>query len=298
MNTLTGLQSPAWLDRMYDNRALVPEHVDVLARWARSSCTVRRALSCQLDVAYGDAERERLDVFAASPIACTTPPDSGTPVLVFIHGGYWRALDKADHAFMAPAFTQAGACVVLPNYTLCPAASVPAITVQLVKALAWTWRHIAEHGGDPSRITVVGHSAGGHLAAMLLTCRWRAYAPELPPDLLKNALSISGLYELEPLRHAPFLKDALQLTPDQVQRASPARLPAPAGRLYSVVGSLESEEFLRQNALIRQVWGRSTVPVCESLAGLNHFTVLDALADPGHRLHGLSLELLGLASMV
>ena len=283
---------------MYNNRALVPEHVAILARWARTSRAARRALPCQLDVAYGEAAREQLDVFAASPFACTPPLAAGSPVLLFIHGGYWRALDKADHAFMASAFTQAGACVVLPNYSLCPAATIPAITVQLVKALAWTWRHIAEHGGDPARITVVGHSAGGHLAAMLLTCRWRDYAPDLPPDLLKNALSISGLYELEPLRHAPFLKDALQLTPDQVQRASPARLPAPAGPLYSVVGGLESEEFLRQNALIRQVWGRSAVPVCESLAGLNHFTVLDALADPGHRLHGLSLELLGLASMV
>lgn len=298
MNTLTAWQSPEWLDRMYNNRALVPEHVDVLARWARTSRTVRQVLPCQLDVAYGDAERERLDVFAASPFACATPPAAGAPVLVFIHGGYWRALDKADHAFMASAFTQAGACVVLPNYTLCPAATIPVITVQLVKALAWTWRHIAQHGGDPSRITVVGHSAGGHLAAMLLTCCWRSYAVDLPPDLLKNALSISGLYELETLRHAPFLKDALQLTLDQVERASPARLPAPAGPLYSVVGGQESDEFLRQNALIRQAWGDSAVPVCESLADLNHFTVLDALADPGHRLHALSLKLLGLASVV
>ena len=158
-------------------------------------------------------------------------------MLVFIHGGYWRALDKADHSFIAPALTQAGACVVVPNYTLCPAATIPQIALQMVEALAWTWRHIAEYGGNPQRITVAGHSAGGHLAALLLTCGWKDYAPDLPPDLIRNALSISGLYDLEPIRRTPFLSD-LRLTPEQVQQASPALLPRPSlGTLYSVVGA-------------------------------------------------------------
>jgi arylformamidase len=118
--------------------------------------------------------------------------------------------------------------------------------------------------------------------------------PGLPPDLVRNALSISGLYDLEPLRYTPFLADSLRLTPEQVRQASPALLPAPQGCvLYSVVGGDESSEFLRQNWLIEQTWGQQAVPICEALPGLNHFSVLEALAQPGHRLHGLALELVG-----
>ena len=110
---------------------------------------------------------------------------------------------------------------------------------------------------------------------------------------MKNALSISGLYDLEPIMHTPFLQPTLQLTPQQVRQASPALLPAPAqGTLYTVAGGDESEEFLRQNRLIREAWGEDRVPVCEALPGLNHFRVLEALAQPGHRLHQLALELL------
>jgi arylformamidase len=191
-----------------------------------------------------------------------------------------------------------GACVVVPNYALCPAVTIPDIALQMVKALAWVYRHIAQYGGDPDRITVVGHSAGGHLAAMLLTCQWPVYLPGLPQALVKNALSISGLYDLEPLRHTPFLVDSLRLTPAQVQQTSPALLPAPTvqqerGVLYTVAGGEESGEFLRQNQLIQQAWGPQAVPVCEALPGLNHFSVLEALVQPGHRLHQLALELLG-----
>lgn len=285
---------PQWLDSMYNNRALVPDHADYFSRWNLDSRKVRNSLPCLLDAPYGKGPAETLDVFPASASGRSPLEAAGAPVLVFIHGGYWRSLDKADHSFLAPAFAQAGACVVVPNYGLCPAVSIPDITLQMVQALAWTWRHIARHGGDPRRITVVGHSAGGHLAAMLLTCNWQAYAPDLPPDLLKNALSISGLYDLAPMLHTPFLKDSLQLTPAQVRLVSPAGLPRPPGGvLYSVAGGSESAEFLRQNQLIQQAWGQKTVPVCETLAGLNHFSVLEALMQPAHRLHQLALALLG-----
>ena len=279
---------PQWLDSMYNNRLLVPDHAVHLTRWAEESRKARAQLPCQLDVPYGELLDETLDIFSARKSV-----NAGAPVLVFVHGGYWRSLDKADHSFLAPALTAAGACVVVPNYALCPAVTIPEITLQMVKALAWTWRNIARFGGDPNRITVVGHSAGGHLAAMLLSCLWPVHARDLPTDLVKNALSISGLYALDPFLHTPFLKDTLRLTPAQVKKASPAWLPAPkSGVLYSVAGGDESAEFLRQNALIAQAWGKKAVPICEALPGRNHFSVLQALVEPPHRLHRLALELL------
>jgi arylformamidase len=128
---------------------------------------------------------------------------------------------------------------------------------------------------------------------MLLACLWPVHAKDLPADLVKNALSISGLYELESVMHTPFLKDALRLTPAQVAQTSPAWLPPPQqGVLYSVAGANESEEFLRHNALIEKAWGPRVVPVREALLGLNHFSIVEALVQPGHRLHQLALQLL------
>ena len=281
--------SPEWLDRMYNNRALVPEHPQHFERWGRESAAGRAQGRAVLDIAYGAAAGETLDIFPGS--------SAQAPVLVFIHGGYWRSLDKADHSFIAPAFTQKGVCVVVPNYALCPAITIDGICEQLARAVAWVGRNIQAHHGDPSRIVVAGHSAGGHLAAMLLTCAWNRYASDLPPGLVKNALGISGVYDLAPLRTTPFLKDSLRLTPAQVRKASPALLPRPkrmAGRgtLFTVAGGDESAEFVRQNRLIRDAWGPAAVPVCEALPGLNHFSVLEALVEPGHRLYQLAGDLL------
>jgi arylformamidase len=127
----------------------------------------------------------------------------------------------------------------------------------------------------------------------MLACLWPVFGRDLPPDLVKGALSISGLHDLEPMMRTPFLQPSLQLTRQQVREASPALLPAPAqGVLYTVTGGDESEEFLRQNRLIRKAWGEARVPVCEALPGLNHFSVLDSLVEPGARLNELALELL------
>jgi len=218
----------------------------------------------------------------------------GAPVLVYIHGGYWRALDKRDQSFVAPPFVAAGAMVVTPNYALCPKVTIEHIVLQLVRSLAWVWRHAAEHGGDRSRIVVAGHSAGGHLAAMMLACDWRAVAPDLPADLVKGALAVSGVFDLEPLRHAPFLAPDIGLDAARASKLSPAWMPAPRGRLVAVVGGDESEEFLRQNALIADAWGADVVPVCEQVPGRHHMDVLHDLADPGSRTHRLALRLLGL----
>ncbi len=277
---------PTWLDAQYNNRARVPEAPRILERWANASALARAQSDCVLDIAYGHGPGETLDVFR------TAAPDA--PVFVFVHGGYWRSLDKRDHSFVAPALVEAGAMVVVPNYALCPAVTIDEITLQVAQSVAWVWRHARAHGGDPRRIVVGGHSAGGHLAGMLLNCRWPQLAPDLPSDLLRSALSISGLFELEPLRHTTFLAPDLRLTAASARRLSPALLPAPQGRLAAVVGGDESEEFLRQNRLIREAWGGSVVPVCESIPGTNHFTVLHDLADAQTRLHAIALELLGL----
>jgi arylformamidase len=184
---------------------------------------------------------------------------------------------------------------VVPNYALCPTVSVEHIVLQMAAAVAWVWRHAAEFGGNPGRIALAGHSAGGHLATMLLTCRWRELADDLPVQPLAGALSISGLYDLEPLRQTPSLQADLQLTPQAVARLSPAFFPRPKGApLYAVVGLEESDEFLRHNRLIRDVWGPTAVPVCETVPGANHFTVLGGLVDPAARLHELALRLLGI----
>jgi len=246
---------------------------------------VRATQACTLDIPYGPSAGQRLDVFPAQR------PDA--PVVVFIHGGYWRSMDKSEHAFLAPTWTEAGACVVVPNYDLCPTVTLTEIVMQMVRAVAWTWRHIGEYGGDPRRISVAGHSAGGHLAAMMLTCLWDRYDRALPPQLVTRALSISGLFDLEPVRHTPSLQASLHLTPSQVRQASPALLPPPPrGQLAAVVGGSESMEFLRHNEMIRRAWGRAHVPVCEALPGLNHFSVVEALTAPGHRLNRLALDLL------
>lgn len=279
---------PDWLDGQYNNRLRVPDFPAIVQRWTQASAFARsQNPQAVLDVRYGDGPNETLDIFPAA--------QPGAPVLVFFHGGYWRSLDKADFSFVAPSFVDRGVTVVVPNYALCPVVSIETICRQAADAVAWTARHIGEHGGDASRIVVTGHSAGGHLAAMLASCRWKVLGDDLPERLLAGAMGISGLYDLEPLRLSPYLQGDLQLTPQIVKRASPAFFPRAKGKFYAAVGLDESEEFLRQNRLIRDAWGPTSVPVCETVPGCNHFTILESLVDPRGRLHDLALRLLGLA---
>ncbi|MGB3068311.1 MAG: alpha/beta hydrolase [Ottowia sp.] len=274
-----------WLERMYNNRMRVPDHGEYFARWAAESALVRKQLPCELDVPYGSGPRETLDAFHA--------PRKGAPLVVFVHGGYWKAMDKSQHSFIAGALHDAGAAVVMPTYAFCPRVTIPQITLQVARAVAWAWRNASKIGGDPRRITVIGHSAGGHMAAMMLACAWNVFDADLPAGVVRSALGISGLYDLQPLMNTPSFQEVLRITPQQVHTASPARLPRPArGRFYSVVGGQESGEYLRLNRLIQQAWGRERVPVAASLAGLNHFSILDALVKPGHRLNTMAHELI------
>src|SRR3954469_4170970 len=161
-------RSPAWFDEQYNNRARIPDHPAILKQWADASASALDRSPAMRELAYGEGAGERLDVFPARR--------AGSPVLVYIHGGYWRALGKRDQSFVAPPFVDAGAMVVLPGYALCPAVSIDHIVLQLVRALGWVHRHAHEFGGDAQRIVVAGHSAGGHLATMLLACDWRSVA--------------------------------------------------------------------------------------------------------------------------
>lgn len=278
-----------YLDAQYNNRLRVPDFMTRnVQMWQNQSALVRNQQACMLDVPYGDTVAERLDIFPAG--------GTGQPVLVFIHGGYWRSLDKADHSFVAPAFTQQGVCVVVPNYALCgaqSAISIEDITVQMLRCLAWVYKNIDQYGGDPARITVAGHSAGGHLAAMMAACEWERFDNTLPKKVLRNALSISGLYDLAPLMHSPYVQTDLKLNSRVVQRCSPAYFSQSRTPLYAVCGGDESEEFLRHNAMIETAWGSAQVPVREALIGLNHFSILEALVKPGHRLHAIAQKLLG-----
>lgn len=281
---------PAWLERMYDTRAAAPEHVQIRERRERASAAARAALACHLDVPYGPHASERLDIF---------PGESRrAPVLVYIHGGGWRALDKSGQSFVAQGFVAAGACVVVVNYALCPGTpdepvTIPHIVRQLERALAWLWQHAGEHGGNRDNITLVGHSAGGHLAALLLASAWPLLSARLPEALVRKALSLSGIHDLTPLMHVPSRQRDLHLSEQTVMRCSPALLPAPPhAHLHCAVGGDESVEFQRQCRLMQQAWGTAYVPRADVISGLNHFSILDALAEPGHDVHQMALNLL------
>lgn len=281
---------PAWLERMYDTRAAVPDPEAVRERRERTSAAARATLACHLDVPYGPHASERLDIFPGE--------SQRAPVLVFIHGGGWRSLDKSGQSFVAPGFVAAGACVVVVNYALCPGTpdepvAIPNIVRQLERALVWVWQHVGEYGGSRDNITLVGHSAGGHLAALLLASAWPLLSPRLPGALVRKALSLSGIHDLTPLMHVPSRQRDLHLTEQVVMRCSPALLPAPPhAHLHCVVGGDESVEFQHQCRLMQQAWGTAYVPRADIARGLNHFSILDALAEPGHDVHQMALNLL------
>lgn len=280
---------PHWLDAQYNNRQRVPQFLErYIQPWQQRSAQARKTLAGALDVPYTRPSHsaQTLDIFPA--------PGGNSPVLVFIHGGYWRGLDKADHSFVASAFVPLGYCTVVTNYSLCPVVTIPDIVRQQLQALAWVYRNIKAYGGNPRRISVIGHSAGGHLAAMMAACEWERFAPDLPPQLVGAALAVSGLYDLAPIMATPYLQHDLRLSPQQVQQASPAYFARSRAPLYSVCGGDESPEFLRHNQMLTSAWGSRAVPVCEALPGHDHFSVLDAICTPGERAHQLAQQMLAL----
>jgi arylformamidase len=249
----------------YNNRARVPDNAALMAGWARDAAAYRAQHPPRV-VSYGQSARNTIDVFAAD--------DSG-PIVVFIHGGYWQALDGSSSSHCAAGLNAHGITVAVPSYDLCPQVSVGTIIAQMQDAM----RELARLGRP---LVVSGHSAGGHLAACMLATNWKALDPALPEHLVIAAYAISGLFELEPLVGTSINK-ALGLDRAAAHAASPLFWTPPRhGSLDAVVGGNESPEYLRQSRTIVEQWGAAGVATRFGLVpDANHFTAIAPLADPG-----------------
>ncbi len=265
------------LDAQYNLRPLVPYHPRIFERYIRDSAVVVETYPCTLDVAYGEQPGERLDIFPADD-------SDPSPVVVFIHGGYWRNKDKSDYRYLAPAFVQAGVTFVGVNYTLAPHASMDEIVRQNRAAIAWLSANIADHGGDPERIHITGHSAGGHLVAMLMATDWTELCGR--PNVLAGAAAISGLFDLEPIQKC-YLNETLGMDEAEATRNSPLLMQPTADiPLILSLGGEETPEYHRQQGDFEQRWGSqlTTISTVEML-GLTHYDVIDHLGHPGSGLY-------------
>jgi len=276
--------SSSYYNQQYNARAMIPEHPHIFTRWVNDSALVRRRTPSLRDLTFGESPGERLDFFPAAQV--------GAPLLVFIHGGWWRSLDKSDFSFIAPPYVRAGLNVALLNYTLAPDASIDEIVRQQLRALAWLYRHAEQYEFNRDKIVLAGHSAGAHLSAMMLAAHWNVYANDLPTDLVKAGVLMSGLYDLDPIQHADFVNIDLKLTQNLIDTLSPALMPqSHAAPFITAVGDLESSEFHRQNALIGSTWKSNHLDNIV-LENTNHLTICDAFASPEHPLFEATLKLI------
>jgi arylformamidase len=256
----------------YNNRARVPEHPEIFARWAREAEDYRaeamKERRAELGLSYGSSLRQFIDLFSARRAV-------KAPLALFIHGGYWRSLDPSLFSHMARGLNAHDVTVAVVGYDLCPEVTIAEIIEQIRHACLFLWLRTGQ------RMMIYGHSAGGHLAATMLATEWQARYPKAPPDLVPAAYSISGLFDLTPLVGIPMAHD-LRLDESQARSLSPLFWPAPKGRPFdAVVGALESSEFLRQSRTVADSWGKAGAQTrYEAIPGANHFTVIDALADP------------------
>jgi len=234
------------LEAQYNNMARRPDAPVLLEQLARLSAVYRERADASLDCRYGEHARECLDLFRCG--------QRGAPLYVYIHGGYWQRGDKSIYSYLAATFNAAGIDVALLGYPLCPEVSMTRIVDSIRTALGWLYRNAAALGIERERVNLSGHSAGAHLTAMALTTRWREFGADLPADLIKTAIPISGLYLLEPLLPTT-ISAALQLCDDETAALSPALLkaahPAP---LLAIVGGAESAEFFRQAERLVEAW--------------------------------------------
>jgi arylformamidase len=267
------------LDWQFNLRQRWPDYQDHFDRWARDSAAVRRRLPAALDLTYGPGPGQTLDLVPAK-----VPGGGPAPLFVFIHGGYWQALDKTDFTYLAPAYVEDGIAFVALNYDLAPKVTVAEIVDQIGAALQWLCDHAGAHGADPERLYLAGHSAGGHLATLALT---GAYGPGDRPPVrgLIGVCSVSGVYDLEPIRLS-YHQEILKLTPATAHDLSPLRrpplFPAP---VVCALGSEETPEFREQQDDLIAAWRAAGCAVeAVELPGRTHFTAIDALGEPDHPL--------------
>jgi arylformamidase len=255
----------------YNNRARVPEHPEIFARWTRDAELFRaealKAGRAELGLSYGDTPRQFVDLFL---------PETGeaAPLAMFVHGGWWRSLDPSFHSHVARGPTANGILVAVVGYDLCPTVTIADIIAQIGRACAFLWQRFGR------RIFVYGHSAGGHLAGAMVATDWPALYPKAPADLIPAGYSISGVFDLVPLLNTSVNQD-LRLDAATAREVSPAFWPLKPGHVFdAVVGGLESSEFKRQSQLITQAWQGAAQTRYEEISGKNHFTVIESLADP------------------
>ncbi len=272
------------LDAQYDNRARVPNFQEFVDFYTSESARAREQLAGHVDVPYGPTAEETLDVFL--------PADGGrrAPVHVFFHGGYWRAFQAKDFDFVAFPLVAAGAVCVVVNYALMPGVTMGELLRQCRAGLAWVRDNIADHGGDPRQVYISGHSAGGHITAMMLA--------DDPADVAKDirgAVAISGIFDMEPIRLC-YLNETLALGENDVRAYSPLQhLPAVRPALEVVYGEFETDEFARQAASYAEaVTAVGLSCRARPIAGVEHMGVVKAMADPDSEIVGLILGQMGL----
>jgi arylformamidase len=248
----------------YNNRARVPEHPALIAGWAKDAAAYRQ-LHPPAVISYGPGARQTIDYFSA---------ETDGPIVVFIHGGYWQALDGSFFSQCARGLNTHGITVAIPTYELCPGVTI----VEIIEQMRVAVRGLARSN---RRVVVSGHSAGGHLAACMLQTNWRALDPLLPKDLVCAAYAISGLFDLVPLVQTS-INGALHLDEAMARSVSPLFGKAPEhGSFDAVVGEKESEEYFRQSRAMTEQWGRAGLPTrFSTVTGANHFTAIAPLADP------------------
>jgi arylformamidase len=266
----------------YDNRAAVPEHPQIFAQWAKDAAVFREVAGkdgrAELDIPYGSSPRQYIDLFKST--------SADAPLALFIHGGYWRALDPKFHSHVAKGLYGNGVTVAVAGYDLCPQVGIADIIDEMRAAALFLWRRFGQ------RVMVYGHSAGGHLAAAMIATDWSKLDPKAPADLVPAAYSISGLFDLTPLIHTGMNAD-LMLDENSARATSPLFWPVPGNRILdSVVGGGELPEFLRQAKSIVESWPKDKVEMrYTEFPGANHFTVIAPLADASSGMTSRLIEL-------
>lgn len=266
-------------DDAYSNGAYITDGGLYPARWAEAAAAFRASAvaagRARLDLSYGPDPRQRADFFLPA----------GTPrgLAVFVHGGYWLAFDKSSWSHLAQGALARGWSVLIPSYRLAPQVRIPEITGDIAAAITMG------AGLIPGPICLAGHSAGGHLVSRMLCAD--GLLPPAPAARLQRVLSISGLHDLRPLRRTR-MAETLRLSAIDAETESPAlRLPQPGARLRLAVGADERSEFLRQSALLANIWhGLGAETSLHLLPHAHHFDICDGLADPQSALTGYFLE--------